>query len=160
VWRRIDGQRQEPAQVLQPILHGSGDGDYPDIRGEWSISGPASLFGGLLRAMWGDLETASAPQGRRCHKQSIKQHCDPLREVPLARAHEAAKDFDLRSLWDGLCCQAPSIQSQDLRCWMCGDLGPHQCTKAKGSRVGRLRAYGNAIVPAVAAQFITACMEA
>jgi hypothetical protein len=44
-----------------------------------------------------------------------------------------------------------------LFCPMCKRLGPHLRRKTVGQgRVGKLRAYGNAIVPPLAAKFIQA----
>jgi hypothetical protein len=158
VWRRVDGQGQEQTQVLRPILHGEGIYPQTQVSSGWPVSGAISLQRELLRAMWGDFETASPSQGSRCNQQRSIEHRNLVRDVSLARAHEAAQNFDLRSLWWDVCGEEPSITSEDLLCWMCGDVGAHQCTKAKGSRVGRLRAYGNAIVSQVAAEFIKAAM--
>lgn len=45
--------------------------------------------------------------------------------------------------------------------WLRNLIAPGTCPLAHGApaRVGRLRAYGNAIVPQVAAEFVSAYME-
>ena len=66
----------------------------------------------------------------------------------------------MRSVWADVYCRIASQQEQDLFCPLCKRVGPQECTEEmEGRRIGRLRAYGNAIVPQVAEQFIRAFME-
>ena len=78
-----------------------------------------------------------------------------MRGLPRSPAHQAPSDVDVRSLWETLCGGVSSKPEQDMLCPLCGRMGATMRTE-KVARTGQLRAYGNAIVPQVAAEFISA----
>jgi hypothetical protein len=60
-------------------------------------------------------------------------------------------------MWGGVSGERTPKEEQNLFCDLCGGVGENlRRSKVAESRVGKLRAAGNAIVPALAAEFIRA----
>jgi hypothetical protein len=156
VWRRADGKGSQSTQVLRPILHVEGIRDNSTIPGKWTISGTAQVFSRVVRGLWRDIAIASTSRQSRCNGQPTGEYSNLVCQVPCVEAQKAAENLDLHGLWNHFCGEGSSVESEDLLCFVCGRMGPHQCVQTTRSRVGRLRAYGNAIVPQAAAEFIMA----
>ena len=66
----------------------------------------------------------------------------------------------MRGVWEQLYRSLTSEPQQDLFCPLCKRVGPQECSEeVGGSRVGRLRAYGNAINAEAARIFIESFIE-
>ena len=106
-------------------------------------------------------EAASPSSGRGRHEQSPRQHRNPVRSLSCGEAPETSSDVDLRGVPNGISGAVTSEEEQAVRaCDMCGGVGSHLFKATLGNnRVGKLRAYGNAIVPQVAAEVISAYLE-
>ncbi len=83
-----------------------------------------------LRSLWIDGEPLRPPYQRRCNEQRAREHPDIVQPLSL-------------------------ILAQHAQAYRQAAIEAH----AGSSRVVRLRGYGNAIVPQVAAEFIEACEE-
>ena len=93
-----------------------------------------------MRVMRFDSSSARTPLRRELAEQFAGQPADPLRELSSILAHHAAK------CWGVACGEKAGAASFPL-------------AEGAPARVGRLRAYGNAINAEAAAQFIAAYLE-
>lgn len=93
-----------------------------------------------MRVLWGDIGTPCAPRELRLEGQPSREYSDALRVLSSILARHAHKAWSV----------AHSAYAET-----CFPLGT-----GLNNRVGRLRAYGNAIVPQQAVEFIHAVAEA
>jgi hypothetical protein len=155
-----DGPRA--AQVLLTAMLRSGVGQRADDGSRRSLQGAVSLSGQEVRGLRSrERSAASAPQRPRPAQLEGNQHRDFVPEVPHSQTQQASTKIEMCGLphpFRGVVSQG---QSEDLFCPVCESVGPHMCSQEMGpARVGRLKAYGNAIVAPLAATFIRAAMSA
>lgn len=147
----------DPRQVLRMVqqdLHARADreGSIAGVRGE--LHAPAVLLSFLLR-----IESAldATADGRRFAEASIKAHGTKVQRM---RNGERSRRSSPRREPD----EQRSVESPDTLPALSRLLARHAeayavaegSSHAAANRVGKLRAYGNAIVPEVAAEFIRA----
>jgi hypothetical protein len=84
-------------------------------------------------------ETTRSPHRREPVEQRPGEHSDPMRELSWVLAQHA------RALWEAY--------------WRANATAYPLLSHGEKNRVGRLRAYGNAIVPPLAAEVVKALME-
>jgi hypothetical protein len=174
-----------PSQILQSELHGSGNdrNHQGHEREEFTTAGGADGQDGM-RGMREVGQPPSRPsRGREPAQQQSIEFADFVRLLPSARAFaKLCGDADTEDAVLALlkACNADRLvldashpsqevwrsvieENQDrlrVACaegwWVTGPL--HPLAHGVPGRVGRLRAYGNAIVPALAAEFIMASM--
>jgi len=103
-------------------------------------------------------EERDTPLGREVLADSAQQRLDRSRDARPAGRHESANGSPCVSDTNSKSPERAPISRSECRHWA---IEPDVGRVANGipARVGRLRAYGNAIVPQVAAEFITAYME-
>jgi hypothetical protein len=130
---------------------------YTDNRRQWALSSAVSICRDTVREMREQKVFRSAPQRRERDEQQLIEYRNSLPQVSCA-ASPSETNANVPNLRDSLC--SASVEELDMFCPVCAGMGPHKCTKEMGGgRVGRLRAYGNAIVPQVAQVFIEAYLE-
>lgn len=95
---------------------------------------------GEMRGLRDREETARSPHRREPMEQRPSEHSDPMRELSWVLAQHA------RALWEAY--------------WRANATAYPLLSHGEKNRVGRLRAYGNAIAPPLAAEVIMAFMEA
>jgi hypothetical protein len=94
---------------------------------------------GEVRGLRDREETTCSPHRREPVEQRPGEHSDPMRELSWVLAQHA------RALWEAY--------------WRSNATAYPLLSHGEKNRVGRLRAYGNAIVPPLAAEVIRAFME-
>jgi hypothetical protein len=170
------------AQILRPQVHGSGDGERSLHQRQPQPVEGAQTSQGNVRGVRDDGKDARPP-----HRQGpFQQHSIELEDVvpvlssqiALAELHGRWRDASaLRSLCEAICekralpftpeqaaavWESLSREDQDSirmdfgHIWVARAFTP--LSKGEPARVMRLRGYGNAIVPQVAAEFIRAVM--
>lgn len=128
--------RRVEAEVLRARLHGQRLHEESRDSGGGALSSAAYVPSDRVRALRQDGPVpAQTPQGQEPNEQRAREYRDPVRGVPLERAPTNACD----------CCGRNADWLIDAQ--------------LRGNRVGRLRAFGNAIVPQVAATFIGAVLD-
>jgi hypothetical protein len=110
--------------------------------------------------MWIDA-SGSAPPGSQSLEQRSIERRSSLLDMSSRRAQETAEAIGLCNLQDQLRGHQPSQPSQAVRsCDVCGRVEPGlRNASLAGNRVGKLRAYGNAIVAEQARIWIEMVME-
>ena len=112
-----------------------------------------------LQQMRKHSEFAGPPSRSEPFERPAEQSGAPLPKMPSPRASRGDPEVDMRSVWDDLYSSLAQEPEQDLFCPVCEGMGTHQCFEEMGgSRVGMLKAYGNAIVAEQAAAFIRSYM--
>ena len=183
--REAGGSWRVHAQtLLRPEVHGAGDGQG-ELRKPKPFTGESASTSEVgMRGMRSDRETARPPSGREPFQQFAVELDDIVSLLPLSIALAANdgrwSDAEaLRSLCDAICkagaVQYAPEQAQaawaslgeeaknrirvdfDVRAWRKLVFNP--ISAGEPARVGQLRAYGNAIVPQVAAVFITSVVS-
>ena len=152
----IDWKGRVPAQILQSrMLQVAQTGATFDQQKHGALSGACFCENKDLCSLWLDGACPSAPRGSECFERFAGQFGAPLFDLPYERAFERTV-IDMRRLWQSIQSGVASEQQeQNLFCGVCENVGPHLCSKEMGgSRVGRLRAYGNAINAEQATEFI------
>jgi len=133
------------------------DNSYADNRRQWALSSAVSICRDTVREMREQKVFRSASQRRERDEQQLIEYRNSLPQVSCA-ASPSETNANVPNLRDSL--YSASVEELDMFCPVCAGMGPHKCTKEMGGgRVGRLRAYGNAIVPQVAQVFIEAYLE-
>jgi hypothetical protein len=114
----------------------------------------------LLRAMW-----ECAPLAETSSDLYRKRLYDLVPELPQGNPRSfwvlgpwIKKDKELRDLWEQLY-SAPFHEAQDLQQRVLERIGQKKRPEALGSRVNRLRALGNAVVPQIPEIIGRAIME-
>lgn len=131
----IKKNRGISTEILQPGVHGKGifEGTLNETSG--AESGTCTFPKYEVRAMRNRKRgITSTSQGSRCNEQCDGECPNPMQTLPQYRSH-------------GDCEMCERGESEGYR------------VRIIGNRVGRLRAYGNAIVAAQATEFIKAAME-
>jgi hypothetical protein len=95
---------------------------------------------GEVRGLRDREETTRSPHRREPMEQRPGEHSDPMRELSWVLAQH------VRAVWEAY--------------WRANATAYPLLSHGEKNRVGRLRAYGNAIVPQVAAEVIRAFLEA
>ena len=133
------------------------DNSYADNRRQWALSSAVSICRDTVREMREQKVFRSASQRRERDEQQLIEYRNSLPQVSCA-ASPSETNANVPNLRDSL--YSASVEELNMFCPVCAGMGPHKCTKEMGGgRVGRLRAYGNAIVPQVAQVFIEAYLE-
>jgi DNA (cytosine-5)-methyltransferase 1 len=124
-------------EILRKRLHGQSLHQESGNSRGGPLSGSTHVSGSRVRGLWQDRPiSSSSSQGPRPDEQHSIKHHDSVRGLP----HE-------RTSADACSCCGREVD------WLADAI-------IRGNRIGRLRAYGNAIVPPLAAEFIAAFMEA
>lgn len=114
----------------------------------------------ILQSMRGNYETGSASSGPGRTERQSEQLGENLFGLSRPRAPGNLSNLNMRSVWDELHRSLASEPKQDLFCPLCKRVGPQECAEeVGGERVGRLRAYGNAINAQAAQEFIGAYLD-
>jgi len=144
VCRLADADHQQRRQFRDRVPGNSAEGGRPEGVGQ-QFSGD-SLCGAVCR--WAD---AARVGEQVCVEEA--QHEDG-RHAPVCGGSRAERPSPLHGFWrdaDWLLCRDGK--------WRAVEPGTFPLAHGAPARVGRLRAYGNAIVPQVAAEVISAFME-
>lgn len=114
-----------------------------------------------MRTMREHVETA-----RPSHRQeSDEQHGGQFTNSMFYMSSQGTckeQALNVRRMWKAIQgCQPQELSKQNLFCPVCERVGAHLCkTEVVKNIAGKLRAYGNAIVPQVAAEFVNAALHA
>ena len=164
ILRKVPGgnKRLQQAKVLLSFLHGAINDENSEHSNGWAMAGSSPVSEQRMRILRNIQESAaSSPCQPRPDGQPAEQHPNTLPEMSCTASSQSATAIEMRGMRRLVCGEGPSEKSKDMFCPVCERVGPHQCTQEVGpSRIGRLRAYGNAICPQAAAQFIAAYTEA
>ena len=145
-------------EVLLAYMHGRSVRENASAVGAEPSTVP--FCGHQVRALPRDEAPSSSSPRSQSAEQPLGKHPDSLREMPRRRAPQAPQNIEMRRVQGNVRGEVPQVAGEDLFCPVCDRVGPHQRSEEMGpARVGRLRAYGNAIVPQVAAVFIRAFIE-
>jgi hypothetical protein len=151
---------RESSEVLLHGVHVEGLHETTDDCSGWSLSGAALLQSKGVRNVLCDESPGATSPRRGRHEQRAVECGDLVPAVSLEDAREAGTAFDMRGLRDPLHSGKPPEPQQNLLCGMCGRMGADLREATLGTnRVGRLRAYGNAIVAQAATEFIGAYLD-
>lgn len=134
-----------------------------DIAEQWEKACAETFRGEGMWVLWEQSKSSAASQGRKSAEQLKKQRRSSLPQLPQGYA---------RYVWDVgfwgdtdelLCCmwqqfhgEGSSITRKNLLSRMPERMGSPLCDTTVANRAGRLRAFGNAIIPQLAAEFICA----
>lgn len=114
----------------------------------------------VLQSLRGGEEIGSAPPRPKRTERQPEQPGEDLLGLSRPGAPESFADIDMRGVWGELHRSLASEPKQDMFCPLCKRVGSQECVEeVGGSRVGRLRAYGNAINAEAATQFIASYLE-
>jgi DNA (cytosine-5)-methyltransferase 1 len=149
------------AQVLLQGLHGQRNGFNADHSRAGAVSSAAHVSGDAVQSVSVNDPSGAPPSRRESDEQLAGEHRNPLRQVPSSTPCATPPDIGMRDLQEGVHGEITPEQSQSVLCDLCGGMGANlrQATLV-GNRVGRLRAYGNAINAQAAAEFIRSAREA
>lgn len=158
--RRVNGGSE---RLLTPEVLFGRVPNQVDVRarsGRRKGASAATDSGAVLQPMRGDNSPSSASPRQGYTEQHPGERRDSLHGLPLSGAFTGTEAIHMRRLRESVCRKGSSVQGEDLFCPVCVRVGPHKCSTSMGpSRVTRLRGYGNAIVPQLAAVWIKWCMS-
>ena len=159
--RKINGRNERPEQtkILQQRVHAFALAVNEYIRQECYAQQSEKIQKVSMRNMRQCIETTGSSYRQESDEQFTREFTDSLFGMSSQDTYRN-QAFNVRRLWHDIQSGIASESQQDLFCPVCERVGPHLCkTEVVKNRVGRLRGYGNAIVPQVAQAFIKAVME-
>ena len=146
------------AVLLNEMLRSVDNCDSDHAR-ERALSSAIPICRDLVQSLRGEHKTGASPQRRESDEQFAGKHRDSLPKVPRRSSPPfRPANADLQSVRKGV--RSAPVEEFNMFCPVCAGVGAHQRTEeVGGSRVGRLRAYGNAIVAPQAQIFIESYLE-
>ena len=146
------------AVLLNEMLRSVDNCDSDHAR-ERALSSAIPICRDLVQSLRGEHKTGASPQRRESDEQFAGKHRDSLPKVPRRSSPPfRPANADLQSVRKGV--RSAPVEECNMFCPVCAGVGAHQRTEeVGGSRVGRLRAYGNAIVAPQAQIFIESYLE-
>ena len=146
------------AVLLNEMLRSVDNCDSDHAR-ERALSSAIPICRDLVQSLRGEHKTGASPQRRESDEQFAGKHRDSLPKVPRRPSPPfRPANADLQSVRKGV--RSAPVEELNMFCPVCAGVGAHQRTEeVGGSRVGRLRAYGNAINAKAAQVFIECVMD-
>jgi DNA (cytosine-5)-methyltransferase 1 len=135
------------------------DNGHPYNASTGALPSPVQVCSDEMRTLRERASRGAPPPGWQRYEQRAREYREALSQVPRGGASTAKpSDANVQSLRQQIL--GTTLEKQHLFCPVCAGMGPHQCgEEVDGGRVGKLRAYGNAINAEAARVFIESAMD-